>query len=319
MSAKRYAAYGLVVSSVRPLPFVEAVGAGEDAASALVLCDGLVEGVSAPGEEAWALVHEAPDYEGGPSLRVYWSALATSILIDYAGWRVRWALSSPLKVLCEEGEAIAVGYGALVERVVMPLWCLTCLPDVLALHGSAVWMGDRAAVFLGDSGAGKSTTAYEIAARGQGRLIADDMVLVDVARGVVLPGAPTVRLWRAKLDHAVESEAVSPAMDKRWFRLPDAWATLAPLALGPVVVLRRASAAPVQGACSRVGGVEALSQVLGQCFDLDSPWPAWAKRRMRLAAALVRSLGELGEFSFAGDEGGEPAHVVGLIEALQDA
>jgi len=45
----------------------------------------------------------------------------------------------------------------------------------LALHGSAVCIGDKGVGFLGDKGAGKSTTASAMVAKGY-KLIADDLL-----------------------------------------------------------------------------------------------------------------------------------------------
>ena len=49
----------------------------------------------------------------------------------------------------------------------------------LVLHGSAIELNGEAAVFLGDKGAGKSTTAASLVARGAS-LIADDVVAVGL-------------------------------------------------------------------------------------------------------------------------------------------
>lgn len=66
---------------------------------------------------------------------------------------------------------------------------------VLALHASAVGLGGAAAIFLGGSGWGKSTTAGALERRGH-RLIADDISSVsrDGEEHVVQPGFPTLKL-----------------------------------------------------------------------------------------------------------------------------
>jgi len=71
---------------------------------------------------------------------------------------------------------------------------------LLVLHASAVALeadGIRHAVaFMGDKGAGKSTTAAAMHARGHG-LIADDLVAVDLSGAMphVWPGFPHLKLW----------------------------------------------------------------------------------------------------------------------------
>lgn len=68
------------------------------------------------------------------------------------------------------------------------------------LHGSAVEIDGRAHVFLGDKGAGKSTTAVTLLAGGL-RLIADDVVPIErTATGFcVHPGYPAMKIDRAML------------------------------------------------------------------------------------------------------------------------
>lgn len=67
---------------------------------------------------------------------------------------------------------------------------------LLVLHGSAVLVGDRAQVFLGDKGAGKSTTAAALVSSGC-RLVSDDVVAIerDPAGGLgIRPGYPAMKL-----------------------------------------------------------------------------------------------------------------------------
>ena len=67
----------------------------------------------------------------------------------------------------------------------------------LVLHGSAVDVGGRAVVLLGQKGAGKSTTAAALVARGHA-LLTDDLVVVDDApdgQPCCFPGPLQVKLW----------------------------------------------------------------------------------------------------------------------------
>ena len=67
----------------------------------------------------------------------------------------------------------------------------------LVLHGSAVEVGGRAVVLLGQKGAGKSTTAAALLARGH-RLLTDDLVAVDFDGGgwpQCAPGPVQMKLW----------------------------------------------------------------------------------------------------------------------------
>lgn len=73
---------------------------------------------------------------------------------------------------------------------------------LLVLHGSAVQIGDQAMVFLGDKGAGKSTTAASLVAAGR-RILTDDIVALErtPGRGVrLLPGYGQIKLTQTATD-----------------------------------------------------------------------------------------------------------------------
>lgn len=94
------------------------------------------------------------------------------------------------------------------------------------LHGSAVEIDGEAAVFLGDKGAGKSTTAAALVAAGH-RLIADDVVAIrtdtvlDVPAGYqVMKLQPTMRgRFRPDAGHVLEPCSEKFTADKIRFRL----------------------------------------------------------------------------------------------------
>jgi hypothetical protein len=67
----------------------------------------------------------------------------------------------------------------------------------LVLHASAVAIGETVVAFIGQKGAGKTTTAAALHARGH-TLLTDDVVVIstnDSAEPVVLPGYPQFKLW----------------------------------------------------------------------------------------------------------------------------
>jgi hypothetical protein len=78
---------------------------------------------------------------------------------------------------------------------------LTCY-GLLCLHSSVVVVNDRAIAFLGDTGAGKSTLAAALVARGF-PLLADDRAVLTEQNGnfIAQPGAPRLRLWPDTLAH----------------------------------------------------------------------------------------------------------------------
>jgi hypothetical protein len=72
---------------------------------------------------------------------------------------------------------------------------------LLVLHGSAVMIGGVAHVFLGDKGAGKSTTAAALIAAGY-PLISDDVIAIEKlpsGKLAIWPGYPAMKLDRTML------------------------------------------------------------------------------------------------------------------------
>ncbi|MDB4906948.1 MAG: HPr kinase [Gemmatimonadetes bacterium] len=90
------------------------------------------------------------------------------------------------------------------------------LRGVLALHGSAVRIGDGAVALVGPSGAGKSTLSAALVDRGHA-LFGDDVVAIQfLHRGVrVLPGVPVIRLWPDSQDASLRAREL-PALPERW-------------------------------------------------------------------------------------------------------
>ena len=99
---------------------------------------------------------------------------------------------------------------------------------MLVLHASAIAMGGRSAVFLGDKQAGKSTTAAALVAAGH-RLVADDVVAVDSAASGgpwIAPAFPQLKLERDAAtsligDRAIALPPVLPGFEKRQHRLTE--------------------------------------------------------------------------------------------------
>ena len=135
----------------------------------------------------------------------------------------------------------------------------------LALHGSAVDVGGRAVVFLGQKGAGKSTTAAALLDRGHA-LLTDDLVAIghDAAgRPTVLPGPSQMKLWPASAEAVGLGDAIEPFLDG--------------LPKGVYYGARRAEAAvPVAAVCALawgdavgvepLGGAEGFGEVFGHVY-----------------------------------------------------
>lgn len=200
MSARRYRTLGYVLESERELPLDELVGGGEDPA---VRC--VVREPRAPSEKSddgAEVLHDVLDEPGGLRLRV--TRDARGMTVRYPPWTLRLSrdedAAGPMELSYSEGRSApgvtedrAAALVSLLERVVLPIDVLLHRPDTVVLHGNAVVLDGRAWVFLGESGAGKSTTALELLQRGA-LLLADDRVPVDVATLLVSPGPSSLRL-----------------------------------------------------------------------------------------------------------------------------
>lgn len=131
----------------------------------------------------------------------------------WVGYRVR-VTADAVKLVDDEvgsflvtaGEVVVDGLAAAspgILRLVLlgpVIAILLQLRGLLVLHGSATEVDGRAAVFVGDTEAGKSTTAAALV-RGGATLLVDDVVAIDQAGASprVLPGAPYLRLMPESL------------------------------------------------------------------------------------------------------------------------
>jgi hypothetical protein len=74
---------------------------------------------------------------------------------------------------------------------------------IFPLHGSAIAIEDKAYVFLGDRGAGKSTLAATFLSKGY-RLLSDDLATLhfnEFDHPYVIPSYPQQKLWETSLNH----------------------------------------------------------------------------------------------------------------------
>lgn len=114
----------------------------------------------------------------------------------------------------------------------------------LVLHGSAIKVGGRCAVFLGPSGSGKSTLALAFRERGH-PILTDDLSVVRPGRDgwlEVQPGYPQAKLWLDSLASVnIASEGlrrIRQSMEKRALPLEASFYRRA-LPVGWIYILRR--------------------------------------------------------------------------------
>ena len=122
---------------------------------------------------------------------------------------------------------------------------------LLVLHGAAIDVGGRAVVLLGDKGAGKSTTAAALIARGH-RLLTDDLVALapDASVPMVLPGPTQMKLWPEAVEAIGLDATVTPFFEGLakgiWSEAPTTTSPT-PLALVAVLEWGEAEWTPLEG------------------------------------------------------------------------
>ena len=149
---------------------------------------------------------------------------------------------------------------------------------LLALHASAVQIGDVAVALVGGHGAGKSTTAAALARCGH-PVVTDDVLRIDrVGSGGwrTQPFAAPLRLWpdAARLVNADALPPLTPGWDKQALAMGAYGVRPAdrPLPLGALLLLTpriSSNAAPAIEACSRAAALVQLAAHTSAAHLLD--------------------------------------------------
>lgn len=165
--------------------------------------------------------------------------------------------------------------------------------NLLVLHASAVRINGRLAVFVGDKGAGKSTTTAAAIERGHG-LFTDDLLPVSFARfdhPEALPGYPSVKLvldcsHLFSLQGAQDLAAPVADFPKRIRRMHNAFAE-SPAAPACIYVLNRGKDASIK----RCAPDEALRMIMRFAYVPlfeRKPWaPDETQRHFSQCASLA--------------------------------
>jgi hypothetical protein len=164
----------------------------------------------------------------------------------------------------------------------------------LALHASCVRVGDSAVLIAGAPGAGKSTTAAALAARGH-VIISDDLTALTFDDGfpAAWPAFDHLRLWpdgaHVVLGSGGQLDRITPTWDKRRFPLDGGAFADGPCPVHAIVVLRprRADARPVLRTIAPARAVVTLATLSYANYLLDAPMRA---RELAQLGALVRAV-----------------------------
>lgn len=194
-----YRAYGLLLRSALALPELMPAPAGGPVDVAIT----------------WGPVSREQPPEADPEGFVVAEGAAARIVVAGVG---------AIRILA--GRSIVVDPDPGCEERVLRLFLLGGALGLLlhqrgltTLHASAVVTGQGVAVFVGDSGEGKSTMAAALNARGLA-LLADDVVACAVrgAEALVLPAFPQLKLWpdssEALGDDPATTRLIHPDLNK---------------------------------------------------------------------------------------------------------
>jgi hypothetical protein len=292
VSAACYRLYGLVVEVDRPIPGLEperSIGPAElriwmDAASAAGFPAGVAEEpwyVSprlTAADEPTVVVHRRAD--GAFRLRY---ADGCEYHVDAAGTRV--ACAWPAHYTVEDAATYLLG---------PVLGLVLRLRGVPALHASAVAVGGAALAVVGAAGAGKSTTAAALAARGHAVVADDVLALHGTAAGILAqPAYPHLRLWPdvvpALYGPGAELPPLTPNWSKRLLRM-DAAFHPDPLPLGAVYVLAPREEGAGAPRLEPVGGVDGVLALVANAYVGWFPDRAAQARELEMLGRVARAV-----------------------------
>lgn len=170
---KCYSIYGLTIQSEFELPELPTVEAEPSDVDVIITQESVKSFPERPEEHTDFEVHR--------------------IGIKQAGW---FSIEEGKRIRCDP-ESPSTAETKIFRRLLQheALGRLLVQRGVLVLHASAVSIDGHGAVFLGESTAGKSTTAAAFFANGY-RVIADDLVGIQFENGrpVILPSVPQLRI-----------------------------------------------------------------------------------------------------------------------------
>lgn len=313
----RYHLYGLAAETDRPLPGLRPHASAGGPPDLRMWIGAEPPGAPAFGGEPWYVADRETD-EGEPTLTIQradgggWYRLryadGTAFTVDAAGARIGCTWAPPMTL-----EDMATYLLGPVLGFALRLRGLTCL------HASAVAVDGGAVLVCGPAGAGKSTTAAALAARGHA-VLADDVAALDASGGGVTVRAayPHLRLWpdavRALRGPGADLPPLTPNWDKRYLDLAsagDAAFHATPLPVRAVVLLagREETDAP---RVEPVPPSEALLALVANTYLGWAPERAWEARDLALYGRLMRTAPVVRAVPHA-----DPARLPALCHAIE--
>ncbi|WP_027052709.1 serine kinase [Mesorhizobium erdmanii] len=199
-----YRAYGLIVASDVALPELEPT---EPACPDILIAIGTID-MPKPSPEVATVFRFEPDRQ-----YLAWHAVGAFLISDFSRIDIE--------------PAPGVDDALLAFPLLGPVMALLLHQrGLLVLHASAIAVTGNGAIFMGDKGAGKSTTASALIRAGHD-LLTDDVVALDLTSPdapMIVPGFPQIKLAAdaaaaISLGRAEARPQVHPAIEKMQHRL----------------------------------------------------------------------------------------------------
>ena len=217
------------------------------------------------------------------------------------------------RFLLNDGSEIVVAPETEASAADIPIFILGTVFGILlhqreqiVLHASAVRVGEKAVLFCGQSGAGKSTMAAALAQRGFPLVTEDICAITETSSGapVVHPDGRQLKLWAQTIDRLElagrRGERVRSSLEKFYVEAHDAFSE--PLPLGAIYALREARP-------PHAPGIE-LPNVVDAALIL---------RRNAYRPQLVRQMGQRASYFHAATAIANSAGIFYLTRALDFA
>lgn len=283
MSAHRYQVHGLSLSSEVELPITPSPATLEE--------PDLVYRVALHAEALPAPTHSRDDGTDQPWAVEQW--IGDRLVVEFPRWAVFELFNDGVTLLtdlCDDPDMVAhLLLDHIVPRVVS-------LRGDLMLHSAgAVGSSGRAHVFLGPTGAGKSTLATALAAGGWPLLDDDGIRVIErESRPHAVPGYAGVRLLpdsaAAVLAGVPAGRPMARGHDKRRFVVDGTHLAMAssPAPIAAIYVLQRTEGE--QASVERMGLAEALTAIVEQTFHFADEPQAITRKAFEQASALATAV-----------------------------
>lgn len=281
MTGQLYSVHGLVLGANLELPIPQVAADTVDVTFAVQLNP-------APLPPAW---HSRDDGTDDPWSVEHW--IGDRLVVDFPGWATFELSRSEVTLLVDATDDPDLISHLLLDHV-MPR--VVSLRGDLMLHAAgAVGPSGRAHVFLGPTGAGKSTLATALAAAGW-PLLDDDGIRVIERDGAphAMPGYAGVRLLpdsaAAVLPDVTPGRPMQRGHDKRRFAVDGHTLMLAeePAPIAAIYELQRTD--DREPSLTRLGLAAALTAIVEQTFHFSDEPAAITRKAFEQASALATAV-----------------------------